>query len=74
MPRAVLWQSAQDSSRPKAEEVVGCSRYSATKSSQLLAPIREYERILGAYDAQGYGGMIRKGISANRAEYNRGCR
>jgi hypothetical protein len=29
---------------------------------------------LGTSDAQGYGGMIRQEISANRAEYNRGCR
>jgi hypothetical protein len=52
----------------------GGSRYSATKCIQLLAQLREYERKLGTSDAQGYGGMIRQEISANRAEYNRGCR
>jgi hypothetical protein len=52
----------------------GGSRYSATRCNQLLAQIRELERVQGAYDAQGYGGMIRQGISANRAAYNSGCR
>jgi hypothetical protein len=72
MARAARRHSAQDSSRPKPEEVVG--RLTLFGYEMHSAPCPEYERKLGTSDAQGYGGMIRQEISANRAEYNRGCR
>jgi hypothetical protein len=47
--------------------------YSPQQCQKLLAQIREYQRVLPAYQAQGKGGLILRGIRANQAAYNSGC-
>ncbi len=49
-------------------------QYSTVQCRQLLAQIQADQRVLPAYQSRGLGGMIQQGISANQAEYNRGCR
>ena len=53
--------------------VAQAQQYSALQCQQLLAQIREYQEKLPAYEAQGQGAMLRQGIAANQAAYNRGC-
>jgi hypothetical protein len=54
-------------------DVAQSQQYSALQCQQLLGQIREYQEKLPAYEAQGQGAMLRQGIAANQAEYNRGC-